>query len=110
MDEILTQYRREREVILEVLAAQDGGSADRKALWFGLSTLGLPMDQKTFLDHVQYLADKKYLTVTGKKAMRVTVFVVKITPAGRDVLHGAICDPGVGQGCPAIPAACHHGG
>ena len=94
-------HRREREVILEVLQAQDRGTADQRALWFALSNLGHPMTKGTFDEHLTYLEGKRYLIAQDRHlGDKVAVRILTITPAGVDLLDGSICDPGVGPGCP----------
>jgi len=97
--------QREREVILEILGAQKPMTvADSKAVWCSMATLGHPLARADFIAHVDYLAQKGYLRQERRDAMGVTVVLLALTPAGRDLLDGLIVDPGVGHGTLHLPA------
>lgn len=98
--------RNRRHLLLQILADQeDGPTVDGDSLRAVMSSLGMPTTRSEFRDLIGYLSDaqKKYVRMDRRKMGHTEVTLVTLTAAGKDIVDGTSCDPGIGQGCPDAP-------
>jgi len=95
--------RAQRLVMLEILADRGASPVlDARSLRSVMGVLAMPLTQDEFTDHLGYLADptKGFLKISKSEIGKLRISLVSLTPRGRDLLDGSICDNGVGDGCP----------
>lgn len=88
--------RREREVILEMLALQPH-AVDKLALRYAMADLGYAITAERYERHLQYLIDRGYIAVESRGINGMSVAFVTLTAKGVDVIDGITDDPGVGD-------------
>lgn len=89
---------REREVILRVLVEEVSGWIDVTALRYAVNQLGLPIPERPFDLHVEYLVDRGYIRKEDRRFGSLSNTLVRVTAKGQDLHGGLIEDPGVGVG------------
>jgi len=104
MDPKKEGYRKIRGLILKLLAYKHGESIDEKpgsmdinVLHFHLDDLGYSIPPEELRSHLYYLEDKKppLVKLEKRKAGRLEIVMIAITPDGLDILDGFKPDPGI---------------
>lgn len=88
--------RREREVILEMLALQPN-AVDKLALRYAMADLGYAITADRYERHLQYLIDRGYIVIESRGINGMAVSFLSLTAKGVDVIDGLCDDPGVGD-------------
>jgi hypothetical protein len=89
---------REREVILRVLVEEVSGWIDATALRYAVNQLGVPIPERPFKLHMEYLTDRGYIRTEERRFGSLCNTLVHVTAKGQDLHGGLIEDPGVGAG------------
>lgn len=94
---VATQIR-EREMIIRVLVEEVTGWIDATALRYAVAQLGLPIPERPFANHLEYLVDRGYIRTEIRKFGALENNLVKVTAKGIDLHSGLIEDHGIRAG------------
>jgi len=98
-----TVRRTQRLVLMEILGDRGADPVlDARSLRSVMAMLGMPLTKTEFTEHLDYLSDptKGFVRLDKSSVGDMRITLVALTPRGKDLLDGSICDPGVGDGCP----------
>lgn len=85
----------ERGLILQILYVSPMPSVDRRTIEGCASTVNMPMEPEHLSRHLQHLVQSGYIAQQHGEAMGLHLTTYALLPRGRDLVLGAIEDPGI---------------